>query len=66
VSGHRCNWRCYGAYQHADPAPRFLNCGITECLLPEGHDGLHSDGDLEWANPNCVDCGCVRAQEVQP
>ena len=53
---HYCNWRCYNGYHHAEPyAPRFLKCGITECVLPEGHDGLHSDGKLEWPNPHDVE-----------
>jgi hypothetical protein len=59
MSGHHCNWRCYDGYSHADPPPKFLKCGITECRLPNGHDGKHSDGTREWSNPNCVDCGCV-------
>jgi hypothetical protein len=62
MTAHRCNWRCHNGYTHADPPPRFLKCGITECRLPNGHDGKHSDGTREWSNPNCVDCGCIEAE----
>ena len=55
MTAHRCNWRCYGGYSHADPPSRFLKCGITGCVLPESHDGLHSDGKLEWSNPYDVE-----------